>query len=77
MDQINYYQNVGTKLTMIPKCKDQNSVFTKFHLCKTLLAENFKLFVVRKLGYFFYHDCFKLYFLIVSLQYFIFWSLNF
>ena len=25
-DQIDYYQYVGTKLTVIPKCKDQNDV---------------------------------------------------
>ena len=27
-DQIDCYQNVGTKLTVTPKCKDQNGVFT-------------------------------------------------
>ena len=29
-DQIERYQNVGTKLTVTPKFKDQNSVFAKF-----------------------------------------------
>ena len=27
-DQIDYYQNVGTKLIVTPKCRDQNDVFT-------------------------------------------------
>ena len=26
--EIDYYQNVGTKLTVTPKCKDLNGVFT-------------------------------------------------
>ena len=29
MDWIDCYQNVGIKLTMIPKCKDQNDVFAE------------------------------------------------
>jgi len=27
-DQIDYYQNVGTKLTVTLKCNDQNCIFT-------------------------------------------------
>ena len=29
MDQIDRYQNIGTKLTVTPKCRDQNGVFAK------------------------------------------------
>ena len=29
-DQIDWHQNIGTKLTVTPKCKDQNGVFAIF-----------------------------------------------
>ena len=29
-DQIDYYQNVGTKLTVTLKCRDQNGVFALY-----------------------------------------------
>ena len=34
MDQIDYYKNVRTKLTVTPKYKDQNNVFA-YKKCKS------------------------------------------
>ena len=35
MDQINYFQNVGTKLNMTQKYKDKNSIFVKLKFAVT------------------------------------------
>ena len=37
MGQIDHYQNMGTKLTMTPKYKDQNDIFANFLILSTTL----------------------------------------
>ena len=37
MGQIDHYQNMGTKLTMTPKYRDQNDIFANFLILSTTL----------------------------------------
>ena len=49
MDQIDCYKNLGTKLTMIPKCRDQNSVFAYKLLLLLLIFKYFLSIMSEKL----------------------------
>ena len=49
MDQIDCYKNLGTKLTMIPKYRDQNSVFAYKLLLLLLIFKYFLSIMSEKL----------------------------
>ena len=69
MDKIDYYQNVRTKLTVAPKCKNQNSSFVYIICHYTWYILIKKLYFVELFNYLNFNDFFFGWYNVVDVYY--------